>query len=335
MFILFLFMLITLYANKGSVFEQMTSANQYRYVSAFEAAQGGVDYAISWLSTAGNPTSAAWNSAWASNSSYSPYNQTNTTSIPAQTFGNYTATITLWRNSSYPDLVEIDSTSNGEATATVRQIVNVLTVSFNQPNVPPLEVNGCVTGITGTPVLTGENSSGYSLVTSQSPSTTCIDPGHLSMTGSIQYNAFTGTAWDNVFSISKAEMAMIAANQPGGVTGGPIYYYNDATVGSYSPASLGSPSNPVLLIFDITPLTGSCPKLNSGVTIYGIVYCGQGMNMQGWGGSTVYGGVISETSITQYNANANLTYNSNASTTSSYNNTTPVVSKLSGSWRDF
>ena len=331
MVILFLFTLITLYANKGSIFEQMTSANQYRYDAAYEAAQGGMDYAIAWLSTAGNPSSAAWTAAWQSNSTYSPYNQTNATSIPAQTFGNYTATIKLWRNSAYPNLVEIDSTSSGEATATVKQIVNVLVVNFNVPSISPLMVNGCISGVTGTPVLTGMDSTGTSIQTSQPAS--CIDSAHLQFSGLLSTNAFTGTAWDYVFGISKSEMAMIAANQPSGATGGPIYYYSDATVGTYSPSSLGTSANPVMLIFDIS--SGSCPTISGGVTIYGIVYCGQGMQMQGWGGSTVYGSVITDTAITQYTANANISSDANANNTSSYSNTTPIISKLSGSWRDF
>jgi hypothetical protein len=49
MLLFFMMMLVTAYANRSMVFEQRTSANQYRATQAFEAAEAGLDWAVSLL----------------------------------------------------------------------------------------------------------------------------------------------------------------------------------------------------------------------------------------------------------------------------------------------
>ncbi|NEX64584.1 hypothetical protein G3574_26185 [Noviherbaspirillum sp. 17J57-3] len=335
--VMFLVTIVTLYANKGGAFEQKMSGNHYMATQAFKAAQAGIDYSIAWLSTAGNPNGAAWKipagttgAVWVSDNSYSPYNQKNTSSIAGQTIGNYAVNVTLWRNASRPTVIEIVSSANGDASSTIRQIVNVLTLSFDVPTVAPLVVNGSISGVTGNPDITGADAAGNAVVSSAAPGN--IDMGHMNYTGNVVANGFTGTAWDYLFGISKSDMATIANYQSGGPTAGPIYYYDDTTVSNYQPASIGTSSNPVILVFDIT--SGSCPKINGGKTIYGIVYCGQGFDMQGWGGTTIYGSLVIDTNLTKFTANTNLGSNTNANNPSSYS-ATPIVTRIIGSWRDF
>ena len=341
--ILFLITFVTLYANRGAILEQKMSANQYNHSGSFEAAQGGIDYTMAWLATGGNASSIAWNAvagttgaAWTSNTSYPPYNQRNTTSLPAQTIGKFLVTTTLWRSTTSPKVVEINAISTGDATATVKQIINLVTLKFKVPTIAPLVVNGPISGITGNPNIVGTNSIGQAVVSSAPLSS--IDMGHMKDENgnpvAVTPIGFSGTSWDYVFDISKSDMAQIAKTQPGGATAGPIYYYNDATIGSYSPSTIGSLSQPVILVFDIQTTT-DCPKINGGQTIVGIVYCGKGFDMNGWGGTKIFGSLIIDTPLTQFTANTELYVNSGNNISPYTASTSAIVTKVTGSWRDF
>lgn len=351
---LVLITLATLFANRSAIFEQVTSANHYRYSRAFEAAAGGLEYALAWLGTNGNPncnpdpttcpytipagtTGAAWVADTATNP---PYNQKNTLSIPPQTLSSYTATITLWRNSAAPLLVEIVSVAAGDATATVKQIVSVNALMFTSPSLPPVTVNGCISNVTGTPSINAQNATSNAIVSSTGPigSGACIDPGHFAVTGQTVPNGFNGSAWDQTFSITKQQMQALASKQVNGPVGGPIYYYDYVTHPASDPwnppaGSTGTASAPVIVIFD-NPAGSSCPKLNGNLTLYGIVYCNSGLDMQGWGNTNIYGSLVSDSAITKFTANTTLNFNGTADNPVSYP-VQPVISRLSGSWRDF
>lgn len=335
---LFVITIAAFYTNKGAVMEQRISTNQLAYTQAFEAAQGSLNYALAWLATAANTNSTAWTTApgaagavWVSDTSYPPYNQRNSTSIAAQTIGAFSVSITLWRNSANSKIIEISSVSSGDATATVKQIVNVLYLAFNVPSLAPLVVNGCISAVTGTPDIDAGSVAATALISSQPAA--CLNTGHFNITGTVAGSGFSGNAWDYTFGISKTEMYQLASSQAGGATAGPIYFYDDSNPPT-DPwhTSLGDSANPVILIFN----TASCPKISGGggVDIYGIVYCYQGLDMQGWGNATIHGSVITDTDITKFTANTLLTNDSNANSTSSYS-ANPVVSKITGTWRDF
>lgn len=324
---LFLITIVTFYANKGAVLEQKISTNQLQYMQAYEAAQGGMDYALAWLATSGSV-------AWINDTSYPPYNQRSTPGPLTQMIGNYTSTVTLWRNSSRTNIVEIDSVSAGDATATVRQAVNLSLFTGNTS--APLTVNGCVSGVLGSGSITG-GASGVGVVDSAAAG--CIALGTLTPPpgAGVVSGAFTGTAWDNTFGISKTAMYALASNQAGGATGGPIYYYTDATVTNpwhaSLPAGVSTPPQQtdqrVILIFDTT----TCPKINGGVTIYGTVYCSAGGDLSGTGGGNIYGSFIVDGPITKYTGNGNLNPDPYANMTTLY--TGSPISKITGSWRDF
>lgn len=356
---LVLITLATLFANRTALFEQVTSANHHRYSRAFEAAQGGLDYAIAWLGTNGNPNcnpdptactytiaTGATGAAWVSDTAgHPPYNEKNTTSIPAQTLGGYTATITLWRNSASPQLVEIVSTvaidsslPNNEAGATVRQVVNVVALGFTSPNQAPMTVNGCIQNILGNPTVSATPSSSPAIVSSTGPvGSSCLDTnsGHLTLTGQVVPNGFSGSAWDQTFKISKEQMLALAKKQAGGAVGGPIYFYDYVTNTPSDPwhTSLGDAAHPVILIFN-NPAGSDCPKINGGPTINGIVYCNSGQNMQGTGGTQINGSLVVDSTITKLNANITINTLSAANNPGNYN-VQPIISKVSGSWRDF
>lgn len=325
--------LLALSGNRSVLTELKTSTNQYWYAAAFQAAQGSLEYTIAWLATSGKTKGSAWNSAWVSDPSHPPFDQRNSTSVPARSFGPYGTTVRLWRHASRKSIVEIEATSTSAdgTSATVRQIVAVAgPLSFNATSVPPLTVNGCISGVTGTPDIVGTDANGTSIEASGAAA--CVDTGHFNLTGTVKTNAFTGSAWDHVFSSSKADAILTAHAQPAGPASGPIYYYDDSTVASYVPSNLGTPASPIVLIFDIS--SGSCPKISGGHTIYGIVYCGQGFDMQGWGGTTIHGAMIVETSITKFTAGTVLKSDGVATVTDNYD-TTPAVARVAGTWRDF
>jgi len=332
--ILFLITFTVLGASRTSVFEQKTSANATRYTTAFEAAQGGTNFAVAWLTTTGNASSTAYSSGWTADASNPPNDQKNTTAIAAQTFGGYAANVTLWRNSAYPKLVEIDSTSTGEATSTVKVSVNLVTLQFAIPQVAPLVIDGCLGGVTGNPYV-GVDGNSDSIVASGDPS--CLDTGHFDKhggLGNVVGKAFTNS-WTYVFgSTTKADMAALANAQPGGPESGPIYYYDSSTKDHFisSSKSFGSSASPAIVVLDI-PSTDTCPKINGGATIVGLVYCGGGGDMQGWGGASFNGSLVTGASITKFTANAQFLPNNNNSTTDY--SAGAVVSKVTGSWRDF
>lgn len=334
--VLFLITMVTFYANKGAVFEQKMSGSQLSAYQAFELAQGGINYASAWMATTGNYAGVAW----VADTSNPPYTQKNMTAVvvPSVPAGSSVA-VTLWKNSS---VVEVSATASGPAssngtvpTATVKQAFKALALTFNVPSLPPMVVNGCVSNVTGSPSVnpnaaTGSPVPAVAILSSADPA--CIDPGNFNLSGgTVVGNGFTGTAWDYTFGISKADMLALATAQAGGATGGPIYYYTSPSDPFHT--DLGDSNNPVILIFDVG--AAACPKMNGGVTIYGIVYCSGGLDMQGWGAAAIHGSLITDAPITKYTANAQIENTAFTNDPAGGFNSTPVVSTIIGTWRDF
>lgn len=324
MVILVLVSLIVFHTSSNILLEIKTSNNQYYQTKALEAARGGAEYGISWLMT----NSA---SSWTTDSSGpSGNNQKATVSMTnPQTIGGYSVDITIWRNSASPAIMEVRAiASNADATATVRQKFYANTISFNSTVIPPIVINGCLSGVTGGPDTLPDTPGQTMVVSSQSSA--CLDNGHLDLNGgTMQGSGFTGTAWNYVFSTSKADMKALAAVS----SSDDIRFYDASNpfpdVNWHD--NLGTEAAPGILIFD----TGSgCPKINGSPVIWGIVYyspeCGAD---HGWGGAVIHGSVISEGSITSLNANTQFYPWSGATTNSNY--TVSILAKVVASWRDF
>lgn len=354
---LFLITIATLFAKKTAVFELLTSANQYRHTQALSAAQGGLDFGLAWLGTNGNPNGSPYNipvggagAVWVADPSRltepSPFNERNSSSVAVQTVGTpaYTVTVTLWRDSTRPRLVEVVSVATGEATATVRQVVDVNALGFANTTLPSAVVKGCIGSITGTPSINGP----ILMDNGATAPATCFDQGHFTVTDTPTFSAFPlpgattptaeGGAWEMLFgTMSRADMLQLSRAQPGGQVGGPIYYYTNADAATTAPnnwtSSLGTETAPVVLLFD-SPTLDNCPKVTGGVTIYGVVYCRIGLDMQGWGSTVIYGTLATDTNITKYTANAVLNPLANGGLPTSYP-VPPVISKVPGTWRDF
>lgn len=353
---LFLITIATLFAKKTAVFELLTSANQYRHTQALSAAQGGLDYAMAWLGTNGNPNGGAYiipagtaGAVWVSDTTRPPFNERNGSSITVPDLGNppYAITITLRRNNLSPHLVEITSQATGEATATVRQIVRVVALGLSMPTLPSVVVDGCIASVTGTPSISGPILMDNNLIL---PSL-CFNQGHFTVTDAPTFGSFPlpgatappgsqGGAWEMLFgTMSRADMLLLAKAQPLGQTGGPIYYYSNTPGVPSTNApnnwtmSLGTATAPVIVLFD-SPTMDNCPKVTGGTVIYGVVYCRIGLDMRDWGGTTIYGTLATDTNITKYTVNTVLTPLANNGLPTSYP-VQPVISKVPGSWRDF
>ncbi|MCF8169400.1 MAG: hypothetical protein K9K38_06300 [Rhodoferax sp.] len=335
---LFLLTVVAMNSSKGAISEQASSGLHYKYHQAFEAAYGGHDYAMAWLSNPNNTKGIPWTTApggggavWVADASVAPYDQVNTTSIASQTIGAFSVAITLRRDSAKPTVIALAATATGDATATVSSIAGEVSI-FKGSTVSPLVVKGAISNINGHPSIEG---TGVLVTSSAKPADIVLDNLKNVSGGTVQVqsNAFTGSAWNYLFAISKAEMAQLANLQPGGATAGPIYYYKDvAEVPNNFPSDIGTPTDPIILIFDIS--SGDCPKINgNNVTIYGLVYCGTGGDMVGWGNAKIYGSLIVDAPLTSFSANAAFKWETNASTTASYG--VAKVAKLVGSWRDF
>jgi hypothetical protein len=189
---------------------------------------------------------------------------------------------------------------------------------------------------------------------SQSEIDACLDVGHLDING----GGKTGTpvpsgsgcspnaAWDAVFgSITKDQMRALSDAQaaiPLDQSTSPkrSVYWVDS--GSNWHDSLGTPTEPVILIFSDSACSGDCPKVNGSPTIYGTVYLDSQCDkskVNGWGGATIHGSVIIESDMEKLNSNTEIHHNPKSSAafpkpmpdTVSGNDT----QRVSGSWKDF
>lgn len=279
---------ITLYAANTGVLEQKVAANDHRAKQLAAAADAGLDYAMAYLA-ANTPT-------WTADPDDSNF-EVNSNSL-STTQGNFLATIQLRRPISERRRVTISSTATetggGSATAVSQTVILQRSVVATAPE-SPLVVNGCVSDITGNPDIDNDSST-YEIATSQASA--CIEQGHFGgATGfDVQGSAFTGSAWDYVFGISKAEMEALAA-----VTASGVYWIDDS--GPFH-TNLGSAANPVIVIFE------QCARINGGTTIYGIVYYDSGCTSNGWGGANIYGSVIYDGDLSHMNANTELRFDS-------------------------
>ncbi len=169
---------IALTGSKSARMEQMVSANEYRALEVFHAAESGLEYGIRWL--AGNrPT-------WVAGSC----NQNDTLTAPVVSASNgdtYHQTVTYCRNTATKDYILVRATSvatqDATITASVQQYVRPNTI-LNPGyllNAPPLVINGCVSGITGNPDVFPGATGNVALATSQT--STCVNTGHLNLNG--------------------------------------------------------------------------------------------------------------------------------------------------------
>lgn len=329
---------IAMTGGKSARMEQMVSANEYRALEAFHGAEAGLEYGIRWLAS-NKPT-------WVSGTC----TQNVTMAAPAVVADNgyiYNQTVTFCRNTATRDYVRVGVTSvaaqDAAITATVQQYVRpntILSPGFAL-DTPPMVVNGCVHGITGTPDIYPGAVGGIGLATSQANTAACIDTGHLDLHGgTVVGNAFNTTAWAYLFgTLTKAQFQAMAAAEVAAEAAGQMlrserhYFWITDTDNWHE--NLGSPTHAVVLAF---ASASDCPQTNGGVTIYGVVYyedpsCGN----QGWGGADIFGTASFEGDLTKFTANADVSKFTLAGGGLGMEETLPYIGapKILGTWKDF
>jgi hypothetical protein len=305
--------------------EVKATQNTYWSKRALQKADGGIEYAMAWLSLPTNDPQ------WAANET-NPPNDMKGMAI-TYTEGDYSVNVVPFRKDG-SDIIELISTATGtdRSRATVRQQIALLPLLVPGYTNTPLVINGCLSGVTGTPNA-GQNASGTSIATSQAGS--CIQLGHLAITGGIQQNAFNSSAWNAVFGMGTTELKAFSGtsvNESLKTKGGGVYFYDSANPAPVNfHESVGTSTNPAVIVFG----AGSgCPKINGSPVIYGIVYfdtsCAS--NDPGWGGALIFGSVVVDGSISKFTANGQL----NAASYGIANFNVPATPvRVLGSWRDF
>lgn len=160
-------------------------------------------------------------------------------------------------------------------------------------------------------------------------------------------------AWEELFGdpdnggITKEQMkALSDAQAAAGLTNSTNPKRNVYWVDSSSNwhDSLGSESEPVVLVFSKTACASGCPKINGGPTIYGIVYleteCDKARS-NGWGGATIYGTVAVESDMEKLNSNTTIRHFGKAGNglppapPAELGVTSNNVGRVPGSWKDW
>lgn len=345
--LLFILTLLAVLGTRVLVQDTRSTANEMQAARAFEAAEAGLEYGVAWL--AANPPPYAFvadNAGFGTFAACAAGNVCQRISADKSlTLGGFNVTIRFRRASvplasiNYIDVMaHAVSTADAANRASTRQSVFVSPFNNNKPGAgaPPLVVNGCLSGVTGTPDLVPQAAGKTGIVSSQAAG--CLDNGHMDLHGGTKVgNGFGGTAWDYVFpGIPKADMKAISDAQA--AAGLPLAERSVVWVDATAPwhdsvGSLGPPVKPVVLVFSAA---AGCPKMNGNPKIVGIVYYEAGCDAQGFGGTELHGSLVYEGSLTKFNANTSLNFNAGVSTlVSTGSNLGGKLPKVAGTWRDY
>lgn len=333
-----------------NVMESVTAASEARSVEALQAADAGLEYAVGWLSV--NP--------WCDGQT--PPTPPVMDPEPSATDNyEYAVSLAMDEPASHKGsgMIQITATSNGPQDTNISGSASRWVYQsryleyFKNGAPPPLVINGCLSGVTGTPNLYPAEGS-EALHTSQD--TSCIDFGNFDVdrvvgdgyaVDAANPGAFDDetSAWDYVFSVAKSDIKTLSDQQ---ATAGldndttpprTFYWVDSSNEGSFisgnnwSGGDVGSVTNPVILAFDEEV---GCPKINGGDTIYGIVYyeTASACTTNGWGAATVYGSVVHEGDIEQHTANSEI-YHPSRSGSDCFGWPIKSVSWIPGTWADF
>lgn len=348
MILLLLVLIITLFGARALVQDTRAGANEYQSARAFEAAEAGIEYGIAWLNANAAPYNFVADKApfgafpqCAAGSACQRIATDQTLNLP----NGFTVTV-RWRRATVPldqlNVTEIMayavSTADANTNALTRQKAFVSPFNKNQPAPPaaPLVINGCLSGVTGSPDIYPQAAGASAIASSQAAS--CLNEGHLNLHGGAKTgSAFSSSAWDYLFpGVSKTEMQAIAQSQIDAglaLADRSVHWVTSSSPWHDSAGSAGPPAKPVIIVF---AAASGCPKINGNPTIVGMVYYEGSCVGNGFGGAEVQGTVAFEGALTKFNANTVLRYSSAVSgvttTGASLGGKTP---KLAGTWRDF
>lgn len=285
------------------------------------------------------------------------------------TANGFTTTVLLRRDSvplSKINFVEVISraVSNNDSTvtSTVKQTVFMSPLTSNAPAAAganaPILIKECIDDVTGTPDIcpksstggnpctAGSGTPGYSIATiNTGTASSCLQSGHFDLHGG---SLATGvgqdstppptTVWEVLFpGMSKTQMKDLSDLQVAAglsTTSTPkrtVYYY---TPGTFANDDHGSATEPVIVIVECG---SSCPKMNGGTDIYGVVYFDKSDDLNGWGNASIHGTFAVEGSIEKFTANTEFHYNDSLSSAIGHgvNVGSGKAPRVAGGWRDY
>ena len=378
----------TLMVGRVGLYEQKLVGTDVRAKEVNSAAVGGLEYAVRWFEE--NYVDLPWSDADGNGipcagDTATPDALANT-ALSADTYAHQ-ITYTL-RNCLDQSPIVATATSRATAvadshvakTVEVDVMVGVITnspfggtVQGEDPSVfqgPPVMVESCMSGITGTPDIYPNADLGIAIGTTQG-TVGCLDHGHFDLHGGsklaltpamslaqavfgVEITTFTDA--DDKYAKEEAAikeklLALETENPDRVFVVDSTYPHFPAVQPSYNNNwhnNLGSADAPVILYFDQTV---DCPKINGGTTIYGLVYYAKRVcSTNGWGGGTVHGTVAKRGDMTKFTANAaihgeSLDYGDTGGDGEGGDSTTigepggifseNRFAEIPGSWRDF
>ena len=338
--------IITLYANRVSIFDLKSSSNQVQSSLAFQAAEYGLEQTIA------NIQVQSWRTANFSTATGSNITLANTANNSFGTSQSFAATITrlsVGDNS----LLRIDSRGCSDAcspcansctnTATVSQVLMFKSALSGKPSAPMTAKGSISTGGNADIINLDPDTSGITVHsgsgnvqtgsatlhslpgTPPEASVAKNDTTLTSLTDEQFFQEFFGDTKANVQASSVIVNPSNANKELDGMTGKKIWIPGDTQINSN--ITVGSMTEPVIIIVD-----GEL-KINGTVTIYGILYCTSiAWDNTGMGNVNIYGAAVAEGSFSG-TGTPTITYT--PTVTKKLNTELGEYVKVIGSWRDF
>lgn len=343
--------LIILFAASSAIMQDQIMSNTNRANQAFTAADAGMEYGINYLKQ--NRVAIL---ATATLGILGSFINTSTTNVTMANGSKYTIVYTNPVAFNY-NLINIASTGvsdDGKATRTVNQLVQFGSMAVDTPTVPLVSK--------GDTTLSGSTE-----LVNNFGNTTLISGGSVTMSGSSKTKLLLGTSstpgniksdiqqntssignqsnddmFASYFGVSqttvKSNVQHYYSNSSdtnysstlNGMTGTSIWIdqTNNSQATFTSSVTIGSPTNPVLLI-----INGNV-RLAGSVTVYGLVYVIGTAVTDITGSVDVIGGIIT-TGTATLTGSTSVTYDPNVLSNMQTQSSMLYFAKVPGSWRDF
>lgn len=342
--------LVIIYAANFAIMEQKTTANQVYDDQAFEAAEAGLEYGISYLITNSSTILASPTGGY--------INAISNSNITNVTLANQAKFSIVYSNPTANNysVIKVQSTgtnSDGTATHVLSQLIAIKSVLSNTPS-SSLSAQGSVT-MTDNAIITNTNNpltiKSGSLVLLFSNAETVLSTGVSSTPFNLKSDIQSNQS--SISSLSQSDyFASIFGLGSSTIKGLANYSYSNSSNHDYSNQlnnlnnaiiwidqstgttatiqnniSLGTATNPVILIANGQLL------LQSNVTINGYVFV-NGASTTIKDGVVIHGGLGSSSTVLFQN-NAHLYYDSSVLANLGNQTNTEMFAKIPGSWKDF
>lgn len=345
--------LIIMFAANYGLMQEKITANIHRNSQAYEAAEGGIEFAINYLQK--NATTII---GTPSGGYMTPYSDASTTNVSFNNSSKFSVVYTNPVANNYK-IILITSTgtsSDGSATRIVKQQVALSSLLMNYGNTSIVS-KGAV------------NLSGSAEVNNTSTNKTISSGSSVSISGSAETNISSGGGSNashigsditqNSSSISSMSQNDFIASYFGTTSSATIqskvgHYYSNSSSTNYSSTlngmsgtsiwidqtggttasisgttTIGTATNPVLLIVNGTlSITGN-------VTIYGFVFIIGTSGINTLSGNISINGGLAMTDQLNMSGNSSLTFNPTVLTNLQNNSSMTTWAKIPGTWKDF